>query len=106
MISLFGIISAVVAVVSIIAMVLHFRLMQKRGAVDEALASINDILYAITEYDDDNEEAPAATSEEIEEAARAYNDAVKIYNEYISRFPGKIIALVVGFKKEEVFCLR
>jgi len=102
MISIFGVVSAIVAILSIAALVLHFKLMQRRGALEDALANMKAALYPLESEDDENEEAPAATQEKVEEAAKAYNDAVKVYNEYISRFPGIIMAMVVGFEKEEL----
>lgn len=98
MISLFGFASAVVATVSIVALVLHFKLMEKRGVVDDALAKINELLFLAE--DEDENKALDASSEEIKDAVRAYNDAVDVYNAYISRFPGKIMAVIVGLKKE------
>ena len=98
MISIFGVISIVAAVVSIVALVLHFRLMQKRGAVDEALAAANALLYFLE--DSDEKEIPEVDPEEVEAAVAAYNDVVGTYNAYIAAFPGKIMAAIVGFKKE------
>lgn len=36
------------------------------------------------------------TQEQIEQAGRAYNEAVRIYNEYIGRFPQVLTAKVLG----------
>ena len=36
-------------------------------------------------------------AKEIDAMVRDYNDGVVVYNENISRFPGKIVALAVGF---------
>jgi len=96
MISIFGIISAVVAVVSIVALVLHNKLMQKRSIVDDSLIRLNELLFLA----EDEGEMPEVTSEEIEAATEVYNDAVEIYNAYISCFPGKVMAFIVGLKKE------
>jgi len=85
MISLFGIISAVVAVAAIYAMYLHSRLMKKRTAVDDALRKIHEALDA---------------EEDFEPAMEAYNAAVDEYNRCISNFPVKIMAAIVGFKEE------
>jgi len=98
MISVFGVISAVVAVASVVALVLHFKLMQKRSVVDDALAKVNELLFFAE--DEDESGALDATSEGIEAVTGAYNDAVSIYNAYISCFPGKIMAVIVGLKKE------
>ena len=93
MISAFGIISAVVAIAAVAALVLHFKLMQKRGAVDDALAEINTLLFLA-----EDENTP---TEAIDAATGAYNDAVDVYNAYISCFPGKMMASIVGLKKEQ-----
>jgi len=97
MISIFGILSAVAAVVSIVALVLHFKLMQKRSAVDDALIKMDELMYL---QDEENEETLEARS--LEDATGAYNNAVNAYNDYISKFPGIVMALVVGFKKEKL----
>jgi len=99
MISAFGIISAVVAIAAVAALVLHFKLMQKRGAVDDALAEINALLFLAE--DEDGSKLSQTTSEDIEAATGAYNDAVDVYNAYISCFPGKMMASIVGLKKEQ-----
>lgn len=96
MISFFGLVSAVVAIVSITALVLHFKLIEKRGAVDDALAKVNELLFLAEE-----DEAPDANPDEIGSATKAYNDAVDVYNRYISQFPGKVVAFMVGLKKEQ-----
>ena len=101
MISIFGIVSAVAAVVSVAALVLHFKLMQRRGAVDEALAAANELLYFYQDPDEGDEEIPDVDREELQAAIAAYNNAVAVYNGYISAFPGKIMAGIVGFKKEQ-----
>lgn len=90
MVSLFGMVSAVVAAVSIATLILHFRLMQRRGAVDEALAAANELLHPAGPVDPGD----------VKAAVAAYNSAVQAYNVYISAFPGKIMAAIVGFKKE------
>ena len=97
MISFFGLASSIIAIVSIAALVLHHRLIEKRGVVDDALAKVNELLFLA---EDEEKEALDANSEEIDDAARAYNDAVVMYNAYISKFPGKIIAFMVGLKQE------
>ena len=90
MISVFGGVSAVIAVVCIMALVLHFKLMQRRSLVDDAFAKINELLQEEDVLDED-----------IKNATKAYNDAVGHYNMYISEFPGRVIASLVGMKKEK-----
>jgi len=82
--STFGLVSLVVAVVSIYALWLHYKLMQQRGGLDAALLKV--------------EEAPDAAR--FDAAVVVYNKTVDSYNHYISNFPGKIMAAVVGFKEE------
>ena len=45
-------------------------------------------------------EALTANAEEISIAVKAYEECVLKYNRQISSFPGKIVALLVGFKAE------
>ena len=85
MISGFGIVSLLVLIISVAAMILHFRLMQKRGSVDEAF----DIL----------EEALETNSTELGDALRDYDNAVAVYNGYIAKFPANFLALLCGLKK-------
>ena len=86
MVSTFGIISLVVASVAICALIMHFKLMKKRTGVDDAAVILTEALDAMMD--------------EPIDAIRAYNDAVDAYNFYISKYPGKIMALLVGFEKE------
>ena len=86
MVSTFGIISLVVALVAIYALVMHFKLMKKRNGVDDAATMLTEALDAMTD--------------EPVDAIRAYNNAVDVYNFYISKYPGKIMASLVGFEKE------
>jgi len=94
MISVFGAISAIIAVVCIAVLVLHFKLMKKRGPVDDAFAQINELLYR-------QEHEEEALDTEVKDAIKAYNDAVGHYNAYISKLPGIVIAGLVGMKKEK-----
>ena len=43
------------------------------------------------------------TEEEIREAGRSYNEAVRLYNDYISRFPQIVTAKVVGAERLQPF---
>jgi hypothetical protein len=99
MISAFGLISAVVAIVAIVALVLHHKLMKRRALVDETFLQVDELMYFA---EDETEEASDAILYELENALNAYNNSVKIYNEYISKFPGNVMALLVGFKKEKM----
>jgi len=94
MISLFGGISAFIATVCIYTLVLHHKLMQKRSHVDNALAQIDDLLY-YQKHDKEDLDA------NIKDAVKVYNDAVGHYNAHISKFPGAVIAGLVGMKKEK-----
>lgn len=86
MISIFGIISLVVLAVSVTLLVWHSRMMKLRNAVDFYLENISYVLVN--------------TPEELKTAIETYNDTVNIYNEYISIFPGKVSAAMVGLKEE------
>lgn len=90
MISVFGIVSLVVAVVALYALYLHSRLMKVRTAVDNALGNLDDALYEENDIDP-------------EELVQSFNNAVDDYNKYIENFPGKIMAAMVGFKKERYY---
>jgi LemA protein len=43
------------------------------------------------------------TEEEISEAGRSYNEAVRLYNDYISNFPQIVTAKVVGAERLQPF---
>jgi len=86
MVSTFGIISLVVALVAIYALIMHLKLMKKRAGVDDAAVVLAEALDAMMDKPID--------------AIRAYNNAVDAYNFYITKYPGKIMALLVGFEKE------
>lgn len=44
-----------------------------------------------------------ATEKEIREAGRSYNEAVRLYNDYISNFPQIVTAKVVGAERLQAF---
>ena len=83
MISIFGIISIVVLVISVVLLVWHSKLMHKRGDVDLALENVSQ-----------------ATEEDLAAAVGVYNDTVNVYNNYIDTVPGKVSAALVGLVKE------
>ena len=86
-VSAFGVISLFVAVVAIYALYLHKELLELRTNVDKWLQKISDIL----EFD---------ILEDCTDIVDSYNNAVNAYNAYIAKFPGKIMAVLVGFKEE------
>ena len=88
-ISTFWVISFVVLAVSLYTLWQHFRLMKRRGAVDEAACKVEDA-FELGNYE-----------QQVAEI-NAYNEAVKIYNEYISKPPGLISAALVGLTAEEL----
>ena len=167
MISIFGIISITVAILSIAAIVLHNRVMGKRAPVDTYLAKLEElahdriemlyqysrpgselrelcdeyidqdlesILKALPEIDrafDDEKEAgnlviseplveddPDTDADEyvtmaglesnanaIRETTVALNQAIEIYNDYITTRPlEKLMAMVLGLSVEDALC--
>ena len=90
-ISIFGVLSLVVAVVAGYAMYLHFALMKMRIPLEDARRRIDMLL-------DDGED--------ISQVVTEYNHAVVEYNRYIRGFPGVVMATIVGFQPEAYYELE
>ena len=122
MISFFGIISVVVFTASVAAMVLHFNVMKRRAALDNALAQLDDLLRERLEllYETESNEIrkqceaaaaletrellrhfPAPYNDETANATEALNTAIETYNVYIATFPAKQMAAVLGLAQEK-----
>ncbi|MCL2189106.1 MAG: LemA family protein [Defluviitaleaceae bacterium] len=79
MITSFGVVSLVVFGVCIVGMVLHFQVMRRRSKLDDLLAA------------DEDEKTDT----------QALGFAIAEYNTYIARFPGIIMAKMLGFTPHE-----
>ena len=97
MISIFGGVSVFVAVVSVYAMALHHKLMQRRSRVDEAIAVIHELKML-----PDESELLQNDIDIEKEAIAAYNEVAGDYNAFISKYPGNLMAALVGLKVEEI----
>ena len=86
-VSAFGLVSTIVASLSIYTLILHHRLTKRRIAVDSALATILDILY---------EDEDAEISQEIQ----SHDQAVDQHNAFLAKPHGRFIASLVGMEKE------
>lgn len=139
MISMFGIVSIFIFLASLGVMVLYYKIMKRRGAVDEKLTALDNALRERLEIICENAEllpkacercenfpaldtrallksfqedisieliknkALAANILETEQAVRAFNEKTIKYNTYISKFPVKIMAHILGLYEEEEF---
>lgn len=80
-------------------------------ASDELTAALSNLLVLVENYPDlkSNEnfiqlqDELAGTENRIATARRDYNDAVRVYNTKIKRFPGMIFANMFGFEKAAYF---
>lgn len=123
MISSFGAVSILIFLASVGVMILHFKVMRRRGAADEALAALDDLLRerletlfetAAPEIREKCQALAALetrelfdaiqkienTPQETEKAIAAYNEKISEYNAYIEKFPARAMAVVLGMKKE------
>ncbi|MCL1862861.1 MAG: hypothetical protein FWF78_04775 [Defluviitaleaceae bacterium] len=87
MISAFGVVSLAVFVISIYALILHYKLMKIRTAMDENLSNLE-----FLQQEENSETA---------EALHSANNAINAYNAHISRFPAKFMAIILGFSLEK-----
>ena len=83
MITSFGVLSLVVLVICIVGMVLHYQMMLRRGRLDDLLRVLEE-------------------TETLDETTTSKNErdlgyAIAAYNTYIARFPGVIMAKILGF---------
>lgn len=84
---------------------------EKLEANDELTSALNNLLVVVENYPDlkssenfvNLQDELAGTENRIATARRDYNNAVKIYNTAIKRFPAKIIADMSGFEAESYF---
>jgi len=98
-ISLLGLFSIIVLIPCIYALFMHHKLITKRGSFDDALRKCHEL------EDELDYEFLSTESEKLEEIKKAQEDlknAAEIYNDFVCKFPGKIIALIVGLKPEHV----
>lgn len=151
--SIFGVVSFIVFIICTVVLILHFRVMKKRGKMDDALVLVEERMFErleiILDLMENKEEQTEETEPDqaiedaytlceqlihsdihkmiktypkikkvlltnelenlkimtdnftkIELAIRSYNKRLTTFNSCISRFPGKIIAVAVGFKPE------
>jgi hypothetical protein len=106
-------------------MVLHFRVLKRRGAVDDALAALDDVLRAQLEnmYESAETEELRETCEALSEyetrklykslrkiskdlsqaeaAVSTLNEAIEKYNAYAAKFPAKIMLAILALPVEK-----
>jgi len=92
MFSWFGAISFVILIVAVIFLWQCKKTEKKRFAIDRSLKNIEDTLAA-TEND--------VNIDVLNKIIAEHNKYVDDYNAWISNYPGKVAALLVGFKKEK-----
>ena len=56
---------------------------------------------AIEDLKNNEDKALEENAQEIEQSTKAYNDVLVKYNEYVSKFPGIVLAFLVGLKTEK-----
>jgi len=110
-----GAISILILVPGILLLVIHAKVMNRRGKVDESLMEIDEILRerlqqlddSLPQYDtlmmgetsqliDAIPHLQQPGDSQLKLAINQYNSFVADYNMYISKFPGKLIAKMVG----------
>jgi len=102
MLSAFGIASLLIFLISIRALIYHYQLMRKRGAVDHSLTQIEELIYIRQDILMDIDESDlAANTAAIESAMHLCNDAIQQYNAYVTKFPARLIAFAAGLSKEK-----
>ena len=57
------------------------------------------LLYLVTTYNSLSKLKKLITESDIDKKSKRYKDAVKTYNLYIDKYPSKIVAKLIGFKK-------
>jgi hypothetical protein len=75
---MFGAISIFIFAICMYAMFVHYKLMKKRGAVDDCISALG----------------------EDEQTIKNFNEAVTMYNAHISKFPASVMAKILNFEKE------
>ena len=85
MITSFGIVSLIVFFLCVAGLVLHYSVMKHRTRLDLALEA----LEILAEEDETTDEKYTAAQEE-------YDNALTAYKACISRFPGNVVAKVLG----------
>jgi hypothetical protein len=83
MFSAFGLGSIIVIIASVAAMILHYKVMKRRAAVDEGFFALKN-------------------AEDSDEAAEKLSIAIAEYNAYISRFPARQMAYMLGLEQEKL----
>ena len=90
----------VIVVCSLFTLLLN-RVTTRLGQLEISQDELEDqqkIRQELQQHTDVTEEELAAIETAIESAQQSLNAAVVAYNDIISRFPGKFIALLFGFK--------
>jgi len=94
-VTIFGTVSVIVFIASVTVSILYTKVMRLKDGVDEAFAEMDEIL-ATESVDAEND-----YTEQLEKSVQKTNKAIDDYNKQIKKFPGSLIAMLVGLKKED-----
>jgi len=98
--SIFGFISMFIVVVSVAAIVLHYKIMKRRAPVDIHMEELEELMRQRQEQEiaEEIEEIESA----ISEAIITLNTAISEYNTYIIKDPTiTLMAKILGLSQEE-----
>jgi len=95
--------AVLIILICLAALYLHKQLITHRIRIDEATNRIEELQETRLDHlDAGDTEAAAKIESELDKLFEQNDKNITAYNEYISRFPGRIIALAVGLSKEEI----
>jgi len=96
-------VAVLVILLCLAALYAHKQLIARRAPIDDAAATIYQLQEARLDHLDAGEANEATAIEaKLDEIFTQQDNNISSYNRYISRFPGRIIALAVGLSKEEI----
>ncbi|MCL2571851.1 MAG: LemA family protein [Defluviitaleaceae bacterium] len=98
--SIFGFISMFIAVVSVAAIVLHYKIMKRRAPVDIHMEELEELMRQRQEQE--SPEEIEVIENTISEAITILNTAITEYNTYIAKDPTiALMAKILGLSQEE-----
>ena len=104
--SMLGVLSIIILIPCVYAMISHHKLITLRGDVDDVISALEELQFeAEEEYiknpDVENPEENIEIAEKINLMKTDLAEKLEKYNIYVSKFPGSIVAAMVGLKREE-----
>jgi len=90
----FGVLSFIILIISVTLLWQYKKTEKKRFAIDASLINIEEILDALSV----EEKVDYVV---LNEMIDKHNKYVEDYNQWISNYPGKVPAKLVGFEKEK-----